>query len=61
MKSDLITKFERGDPLTDNDCWWLLKFFTEMEEGCKALGPEYNLFQNQMRQNRMSIESYLDT
>jgi hypothetical protein len=55
-----IVKFERGDPLTDEDCRELYKFFFDMEKGCEVLGGDYNLFRHKMREHKDTVQRYLD-
>lgn len=60
LKLKLVTRFEIGDPLSDQDCRYLLRFFKDMEEGCLVLGRDYALFEQAIRLKRQRIEGYLE-
>lgn len=55
-----LKNFETGCPITDEECIQLQKFFSTMEKGCDLLGEKYSLFGSRMRENRFTVEGFIE-
>ena len=55
---DLMSRFERGDPITDAEVNALVRFLDKAETALKVLGPDYGLALRDVRHRLHRAESY---
>lgn len=57
---EIIKKYRVGNPLSDEECSLLYKFFSEMEHNCSLLGQYgFGLFEYEMGRNKRIVEAYM--
>lgn len=59
MTKELIEKFEKGDPLSNDECYALLDFFLVLNGYLHVLGEKYNLAKYPIRLNINTVECFL--
>ena len=59
MTNEIIKKFENGDPLSDQECKDLYKFFLKLEADLTIMGERYALARFPICANKNAVDSYL--